>query len=52
MPDHTEAEEHLRVIRTLMERATVYRAISAPTAFFGGSIAIALTAFIELREHH
>lgn len=52
MPDHAEAEEHLRVIRTLMERATVYRAISTPTAFFGGCIAIALTAFIQLREHH
>ena len=29
---HREAEAHLRTIRTLMERATVYRAISAPTA--------------------
>ena len=33
---HTEAEEHLRVIRSLMEKATVYRAISAPTALVGG----------------
>jgi hypothetical protein len=32
----TEAEEHLRVIRSLMEKATIYRAISAPTAFVGG----------------
>src|SRR5437868_814788 len=32
----TRAEEDLRVIRSLMERATVYRAISAPTAFVAG----------------
>ncbi len=36
----TEAEEHLRVIRTLMERATIYRAISAPTALVGGVTAV------------
>jgi hypothetical protein len=52
MSDHSAAEEHLRVIRTLMERATVYRAISAPTALFGGGLALALTAFIQLREYH
>jgi hypothetical protein len=34
--DLSRAEEDLRVIRTLMERATVYRAISAPTALVGG----------------
>ena len=38
------AEEHLRAIRLLMERATVYRAISAPTAFFGGLLAVGLAA--------
>ncbi|MEQ1854332.1 MAG: hypothetical protein ABMA01_22405 [Chthoniobacteraceae bacterium] len=32
----TEAEENLRVIRSLMEKATIYRAISAPTALAGG----------------
>ncbi len=31
-----EAEENLRVIRSLMEKATIYRAISAPTALVGG----------------
>jgi len=36
MPTSTEAEEHLRVIRSLMEKATIYRAISAPTALIGG----------------
>jgi hypothetical protein len=35
-----EAEEHLRVIRSLMEKATIYRAISAPTALVGGSLAL------------
>ncbi len=42
-----EAAENLRVIRNLMERATVYRAISAPTALCAGILAIpaaALTA--------
>ena len=36
MPTRSEAEEHLRVIRSLMEKATIYRAISAPTALVGG----------------
>jgi hypothetical protein len=36
MTDRTTAEENLRVIRTLMERATTYRAISAPSALVAG----------------
>ena len=36
----TEAEEHLRVIRSLMEKATIYRAVSAPTALAGGVAAL------------
>jgi hypothetical protein len=36
----TEAEEHLRIIRSLMEKATLYRAISAPTALVGGLAAL------------
>lgn len=44
MIDRNEAEEHLRVIRTLMERATIYRAISAPTALVGGVLAITIAA--------
>ncbi len=45
-----EAEENLRVIRSLMEKATIYRAISAPTALVGGlaasvaGVALAMTA--------
>lgn len=51
MNDRVRAEEDLRVIRTLMERANVYRAISAPTALVGGCLAIALTTTIWIREH-
>ena len=36
MTERTSAEENLRVIRTLMERATTYRAISAPSALVAG----------------
>jgi hypothetical protein len=36
MPTRSEAEDNLRVIRSLMERATIYRAISAPVALVGG----------------
>jgi hypothetical protein len=34
--ERAKAEEDLRVIRSLMERATVYRAISAPSAVVAG----------------
>jgi hypothetical protein len=34
--ERTKAEEDLRIIRSLMERATVYRAISAPSAVVAG----------------
>lgn len=40
MNDRAAAEENLRVIRQLMERATIYRAISAPTALVGGLLAL------------
>lgn len=42
------AQEHLRAIRQLMERATIYRAISAPTALFGGIFSLALSALMLL----
>lgn len=38
-PENT-ALEHLRIIRTLMERAQIYRAVSAPAALFGGMLAL------------
>ena len=44
MNEHQRAEDHLRVIRALMERATIYRAISAPTALVGGLLALAVAA--------
>ncbi|MDQ3623312.1 MAG: hypothetical protein M3463_12615 [Verrucomicrobiota bacterium] len=36
----TEAEENLRIIRSLMERATIYRAIAAPSALVGGTLSL------------
>jgi hypothetical protein len=36
MTDSDYAQRQLRIIRSLMERATVYRSISAPTALVGG----------------
>jgi hypothetical protein len=41
MNEQERAEEHLRTIRRLMERATIYRAISAPTALVGGLLSLA-----------
>ncbi len=49
MNERIAAEEHLRVIRSLMERATVYRAISAPTALVGGLSALAVSTWLLWR---
>jgi hypothetical protein len=38
-----EAEEHLRIIRGLMERATFYRSLSAPTALMAGMLSFSAT---------
>ena len=43
----SEAEEHLRIIRSLMERATIYRAISAPTALVGGLASLAVGSLLH-----
>lgn len=54
MSENASAEEHLRVIRSLMERATVYRAISTHAALLGGLLACAAAALTYgplLREH-
>ena len=40
MIDRSEAEEHLRIIRSLMEKATIYRAISAEAALVAGSLSV------------
>ena len=50
MTEREQAADHLKVIRSLMERATVYRTISWPTALFGGSLAVLLAAVLFLRE--
>ncbi|NNC89340.1 MAG: hypothetical protein HKN82_12845 [Akkermansiaceae bacterium] len=44
MTEQEQAAEHLKVIRSLMERSTVYRAISWQAALFGGGLAICLAA--------
>jgi hypothetical protein len=44
MTQQSSAEEHLRIIRSLMEKATVYRTISAPGALVSGGLAITLAA--------
>ena len=38
MTDSDSASRQLRVIRSLMERATIYRSLSAPTALVGGML--------------
>ena len=48
MPTRSDAEEHLRIIRSLMEKATIYRAISAPTALAAG--VLACLAAVALRQ--
>ena len=48
MSDTSSAEktaiEHLRIIRTLMERAHIYRAVSAPAALVGGILALTVSS--------
>jgi|MDTC01.3.fsa_nt_gb hypothetical protein len=46
MSDSETALEHLRVIRFLMEKATVYRAVTVPTAVVGGLIAVILSIIL------
>jgi hypothetical protein len=44
--ERIKAEEDLRVIRSLMERATVYRAISAPSAVVAGLASLVAAGWI------
>lgn len=48
--EHAPAEEDLRVIRTLMARAAIYRAIFARAAFLGGVLSILSALFIWQSE--
>ncbi len=41
-----EASEQLRAIRALMERSTIYRAISAPAAAFAGVLSLAVCGWM------
>src|SRR6476646_11112120 len=50
--ERSKAEEDLRVIRSLMERATVYRAISSPAALVAGFLSIFAAGAIYLRPVH
>lgn len=49
MDERHRAEAHLRVIRSLMERATIYRAIAVPSALLGGLLAVAVGAWLYVR---
>ena len=48
-PAH-EAAEQLRAIRSLMERSTIYRAVSAPAALFAGLLSLAVCAWLWTRR--
>ena len=50
MNEQVQGEEDLRVIRTLMERATTYRAIFSSTALVVGLLSILSAAFIHLSD--
>ena len=49
--ERSKAEEDLRIIRSLMERATVYRAISAPAALVAGFLSLFAATAIYLNNH-
>ncbi len=48
MEPSREAEEHLRMIRALMERAVIYRAISGQAALAGGTLAVLAAALARV----
>lgn len=45
-----EAAEQLRVIRSMMERATIFRALSGETALVGGAVSLAM-AWASEKKH-
>src|SRR5271163_2558395 len=51
-PDLDSASRQLRVIRSLMERATIYRSLSAPTALVGGLLSLGGFATAYYAKHH
>ena len=52
MADLDDPREQLRVIRQLMERATIYRSLSAPTALVGGLLSLAAFGTAYYAKHH
>src|SRR5271156_5236357 len=52
MTDSDSAGRQLRVIRSLMERATIYRSISAPTALVGGLLSLGGFATAYYAKHY
>src|ERR1700683_3368230 len=52
MSDFDSASKQLRVIRSLMERATIYRSISAPTSLVGGLLSLGGFATAYYAKHH
>jgi hypothetical protein len=47
MTTREEAVEQLRVIRSVMERATIFRALTGETAMLGGAVALAVAWLSE-----
>ena len=50
MTTQEEAAEQLRVIRSMMERATIFRALSGETALIGGAVSMTVAWFSENRH--
>lgn len=50
MTTREEAAEQLRIIRAMMERATIFRALSGETALIGGAVSMAVAWFSEKRH--
>lgn len=50
MTTREEAAEQLRIIRTMMERATIFRALSGETALIGGAAALAAAWLSEGKQ--
>ena len=42
MTTQEEAAEQLKVIRSMMERATIFRVLSGETALIGGAVSMAV----------
>jgi hypothetical protein len=50
MNERQKAEEDLRIIRSLMERATTYRAVSAPSALLAGLLSTTAATLVFLNN--